>query len=114
MLCFCYFFLPACTETKLQEDSAVAFVENLEGDGLYSDDDCNDSDANVNPAAPELCGGYDNNCNGQAEENLVAFAILIRSRCGARALHLESVGLSRLLIQTQSRNVIDCSQRLEM
>jgi hypothetical protein len=31
-------------------------------------DDCNDSDARVHPAAPEVCDGVDQNCNGVADD----------------------------------------------
>jgi len=35
--------------------------------------DCDDSDANINDAAQEVCGdNKDNNCNGQADENCAA------------------------------------------
>lgn len=30
--------------------------------------DCNDNNPNSNPAAPEVCDGLDNNCNGQVDE----------------------------------------------
>jgi hypothetical protein len=33
-----------------------------------NDDDCNDSQASVNPAAPELPDGFDNDCDGRADE----------------------------------------------
>ena len=37
-----------------------------------NNDDCDDSDPNVNPAATELCDGVDNNCDGEIDEYLVA------------------------------------------
>lgn len=38
------------------------FVENA--------GDCDDTDANVNPAAEEICDGIDNNCDGQIDEGV--------------------------------------------
>ncbi len=41
----------------------------LQPPGMVADGtDCDDSDPTVNPAAPELCDGLDNNCNGQIDE----------------------------------------------
>jgi hypothetical protein len=39
------------------------------GAGFVSDNtDCNDADNAVNPLAPEVCDGIDNNCNNQTDE----------------------------------------------
>ncbi len=35
--------------------------------------DCDDNDASVNPAAPEVCDGIDNNCNGLNNDGLSYF-----------------------------------------
>ncbi len=42
---------------------AEGFVEN--------DDDCDDSDPAVNPAAAEVCNGVDDNCNTEVDEGLL-------------------------------------------
>lgn len=39
-------------------------VDACEGDGAPQDGDCDDADATVNPAAEELCGGGDEDCDG--------------------------------------------------
>jgi hypothetical protein len=37
---------------------------------VLNNQDCNDTDATINPNASELCDGIDNNCNGQIDEGL--------------------------------------------
>jgi hypothetical protein len=40
---------------------------------VTNDQDCNDSDENINPAAVEVCDGDDNNCNGFDDEGLAEY-----------------------------------------
>lgn len=73
-------------------DEGLAFVpyyEDKDGDGYGSsatvvlscdpaapagyvanDRDCNDADSTLNPGAAEVCDGFDNNCNGVADEDI--------------------------------------------
>jgi len=71
---------------QIDEGTNGTFYRDADGDG-YGDlassvqacspplgyasnnQDCNDFNAAVYPAAPELCDGIDNNCNGQTDEN---------------------------------------------
>jgi hypothetical protein len=46
------------------------FYKDEDLDGYYSYEDCDDKNPAVNPGVPEFCDGKDNNCNGEADENL--------------------------------------------
>jgi len=53
-------------------NSTMSIVDCLQPTGyVINDTDCNDSNPNVNPRAPELCDGLDNNCNSQVDEAIV-------------------------------------------
>ena len=69
MRCF-LLLLFACSDTKTNNDLEIDVVEDLDGDGFFSDEDCDDSDPNVHPNSDEICDGYDNNCNGLADEEV--------------------------------------------
>jgi hypothetical protein len=43
---------------------------DLDNDGFTADVDCDDSNAEINPAAIEICDALDNNCDGFINENL--------------------------------------------
>ena len=63
------------------DDSASSLVDSTEldidGDGhLECDDDCDDTDASINPTATEVCGNnLDDNCDGSIDENIQTFYV---------------------------------------
>jgi hypothetical protein len=44
----------------------IPCVDN-DKDGFFEDEDCDDSNPNINPDAEELCDGLDNDCDGQID-----------------------------------------------
>ncbi|MFQ5713208.1 MAG: SBBP repeat-containing protein [Candidatus Scalinduaceae bacterium] len=60
-------------------DPGDAFVAKLEllqdvdEDGFSSTDDCDDTDPDVYPGAPELCDGKDNDCDGEIDEDAITY-----------------------------------------
>ena len=65
--------------------------------GLYSLTDCDDGDGDIFPGAIELCDGLDDNCNGQADEELLiadgdGAGTLISDTLSPQLFELEVVG----------------------
>jgi hypothetical protein len=65
-------FVNSCSrandEGQTFETYILSFDVDEDGDGFFSEDDCNDSNALINPNATEICDGIDNNCDGNIDE----------------------------------------------
>ncbi len=57
--------LGACSD----KDEVIRPPQDEDGDGYTDDDDCDDADAAISPAAIELCDGVDNNCDGVTDDD---------------------------------------------
>ena len=66
--------LSCTTGDKAAEDTSniAPSAEDLDRDGYFSDEDCNDADSAINPGAAEICDGVDNNCDLQVDEGATA------------------------------------------
>ena len=69
MLFFVAGIIACSSETKVPVDESIV-VEDLDGDGFSSSEDCNDREASVFPGNQEICDGIDNNCDGQVDEDV--------------------------------------------
>ncbi|MBP6826743.1 MAG: hypothetical protein KA165_09335, partial [Saprospiraceae bacterium] len=54
--------------TEAFELARTYFYKDIDNDGHYSYDDCNDNNAAIYPGAPELCDNLDNDCNGLVDD----------------------------------------------
>jgi hypothetical protein len=48
----------------------IFYNNDADADGFDYTVDCDDHNPNVYPGAPEICDGFDNDCNGQTDEGL--------------------------------------------
>jgi hypothetical protein len=66
--------LTACEESEKLETEPLTedgeLLSDSDGDGYLSDEDCDDGDPTINPGADEICDGFDNNCDNQADEEV--------------------------------------------
>jgi large repetitive protein len=60
---------PAKIDTDPITDEGELLSDN-DADGYLSDEDCDDEDPSVNPGASEVCDGFDNDCDNQADEDV--------------------------------------------
>jgi hypothetical protein len=51
--------------------SAVSYGCEAPSEHVDNDDDCDDGDSAINPAASELCDGADNDCDGSVDEGVL-------------------------------------------
>ena len=55
------------TDQHGDSDDPVPEAVDADGDGFTEDEDCDDTDASVNPGAAEACDGIDNDCDGTVD-----------------------------------------------
>ncbi|MDP6932618.1 MAG: MopE-related protein, partial [Myxococcota bacterium] len=60
-----------CGETVDRNCDGSVADEDADGDGAIACEDCDDSDPATHPGASETCDGWDNDCDGDIDENLI-------------------------------------------
>ena len=74
-----------CFKGKCVADSLTpeCFEDDFDKDGFTTEQgDCNDLDPTINPEAPELCNGQDDDCDGEVDEGVCQVECLV-SGCSA-------------------------------
>lgn len=69
-ICFQVGAFVACTPTKIAVEVTDESSTDNDHDGFSLEEDCDDWNAQINPAAEEVCDGIDNNCSGAVDENV--------------------------------------------
>ena len=65
------------------DDLSITVLDDGDGDGWVTCGDCDDTDANVNPSVPEICGdGIDQDCSGADATGDVDGDTYIDANCG--------------------------------
>ena len=70
----CLILLFSCSSQSKDSPSDGTVVESTDedGDGFLRDEDCDDSNSQINPNTPEICDGIDNNCDGNIDEDVLS------------------------------------------
>ena len=67
------FLLLGCLTSQTEYDALLLRAQDADQDGMaaveYGGTDCDDTDAQVNPLATEVCDGVDNDCNGLIDDD---------------------------------------------
>ena len=61
--------LVACGEEEVKSD--IWELADLDGDGSFENEDCDDNDASIYPGADEVCDGIDNDCDGDTDNGAI-------------------------------------------
>jgi hypothetical protein len=61
---------PNVEQKSSTEDTGV--LSDFDGDGYFSDEDCDDTSQNTHPGAQEICDGADNDCDGETDEGVLS------------------------------------------
>ncbi|MEC7985993.1 MAG: MopE-related protein, partial [Myxococcota bacterium] len=67
ILSLCLF---ACQSSTKEPDTEEEVIQDADADGFNAEEDCDDNNSLISPAAEEVCDGTDNNCDGDIDEGV--------------------------------------------
>ena len=83
-------------------------LNDEDGDGFGACEECDDSNAGVNPAAVEVCNDLDDDCSGDIDDNAADGVALHADNDGDTYGHPKVAGISCTLIPGYVTNGADC------
>lgn len=67
-----FLLLPGCLYDRDQLDIFLTYIQDDDGDGYKEiEEDCNDANPDIHPGVPEICDGFDNDCDGTIDVDAV-------------------------------------------
>lgn len=87
MAIYNYVLSPADIQGLAQAPNIIEVCTDKDQDGFVNcSGDCNDSNAEINPGARDICDGIDNNCDGQIDEGVVCADLVAKYQIGHKVL----------------------------
>jgi hypothetical protein len=88
------------------------FYNDIDGDGFYSFEDCDDHNPAIFPDAPEICDGIDNNCDGSIDNNLTITSYYVDADADGFGNTLASIDTCLVAVPPgYSINDLDCDDQ---
>jgi len=81
MICTPTVLGPTPSTTTTTMGGCVDMDGDMYGPGCVLGPDCDDTQPSINPGAPEVCDGIDNDCSGMADDTCVAGANCCAGQC---------------------------------
>ena len=105
--CFGWVYTECAPPAECVQGVGVGAGEDLDADGFTeAEGDCNDNNASIYPGAPELCDGFDNDCDDDLDEGCQSCATA--DECPESTACVSYDCVDSLCVANNAANMTDC------